>query len=233
MLLAFDTTLDVCSVALLDARGVLAAHIAKPMARGHAEALVPMIDEALRQADTSMEALGRLAVTTGPGTFTGVRVGVSAARGLVLALKLPVAGLTSLEMLAGAVVLSGDIARGTKILAAIDARRDQVYLALYEYGGSDSDYPLRCLTAPDVVALEDVGAWVEKAGGLGDDILVTGSGAEVLSATEHRLRAVKADLAADAGVVALLAAELPPERWAGKPQALYLRAPDAKIQTAK
>lgn len=233
MLLAFDTTLDICSVALLDDQGVLAAHIAEPMSRGHAEALVPMIDAALRQADTSMDALSRLAVTTGPGTFTGVRVGVSAARGLALALKLPVAGITSLEMLAGAVVFSGDIAMGARILAAIDARRNQVYLALYEHSGSGGGYPLQCLAAPDVVALEDVGPWVEKAGGPGDDILVTGSAAKILSAAENRLCAGGAELAPDAGVVARLAADLPPERWAGKPQALYLRAPDAKVQTPK
>lgn len=229
MLLAFDTTLDICSVALLDDQGALAAHIAKSMSRGHAEALVPMIDEALQQAGASMDAISRIAVTTGPGTFTGVRVGVSAARGFALALKLPVAGITSLEMLAGAVALSGGPATGAKILAAIDARRDQAYLALYECGGPDGAYPLRCLAEPTVVTLEDFGAWAIEACGPEGEIIVMGSAAELLLAKDNRLRAVNADLAADAGVVARLAANLPAARWAGKPQALYLRAPDAKL----
>ncbi len=233
MLLAFDTTLDVCSVALLDNAGALAAHISRPMARGHAEALVPMIDEALREAGTGMEALERIAVTTGPGTFTGVRVGVSAARGLALALKLPVAGVTTMDMLAGAVVFSGknwgENREISKILAAIDARRSQAYLALFEGGDAANGYPLRCLAAPAVVALEDARGWLDGNCAAGEEVRVIGSAAEILAAQDDRLRFDIADLTPDAGVVARLAACLPAGRWTGKPQALYLRAPDAKL----
>ncbi|MCH8861826.1 MAG: tRNA (adenosine(37)-N6)-threonylcarbamoyltransferase complex dimerization subunit type 1 TsaB [Proteobacteria bacterium] len=229
MLLAFDTTLDLCSVALLDNAGRLVAHISRPMARGHAEALVPMIDEALREAATGMDALKRIAVTTGPGTFTGVRVGVSAARGLALGLKLPVAGITSLDMLAGAVVFSGADREGSKILAAIDARRNQAYLALYEAGEATSGYPLRCLAAPAVVALEDARVWLNGNCAAGEEVRVMGSAAEILSAQDDRLRCATVDLTPDAGVVARLAACLPAPGWTGKPRALYLRAPDAKL----
>lgn len=229
MLLAFDTTLDLCSVALLDKAGGLAAHISRPMARGHAEALVPMIDEALREAATGMDALERIAVTTGPGTFTGVRVGVSAARGLALALKLQVAGITSLDMLAGAVVFSGEDREGSKILAAIDARRSQAYLALYEAGKATSGYPLRCLAAPAVVALEQASGWLNENCAADEEVRVIGSAGEILSARDGRLRFGTADLTPDAGVVARLAACLPAPGWTGKPRALYLRAPDAKL----
>lgn len=233
MLLAFDTTLDVCSVALLDNNGALAAHIHRPMDRGHAEALVPMIDEALREAGKGMDALERIAVTTGPGTFTGVRVGVSAARGLALALKLPVAGITSLEMLAGALVYSGEIAEGARILAAIDARRNQAYLALYATGESKSGYPLSCIGAPAAVALEEAGVWAAEACGAGGETVVVGSAAEILCRQDHRpgFRSIDggAEFRPDAGVVARLAACLPARRWTGKPQALYLRPPDAKL----
>lgn len=233
MLLAFDTTLDICSVALLDDDGRFAARISRPMARGHAEALVPMIDETLRKAGAGMDTLTRIAVTTGPGTFTGVRVGVSAARGFALALKIPVAGVTSLEMLAGAVALSGECAEGGKILAAIDARRGQAYLALYECSGEKDAYLLPSLADPAVVALEDAVAWMNEACGPGGEIMVTGSAADILIADDKRLIAAAAGSPPDAGVVARLAASLPARRWDGKPRALYLRAPDAKIQTRK
>ncbi len=229
MLLAFDTSLDICSVALLDSAGVAAVQIRKQMPRGHAEALLPMIDAALLEAGISMGALERIAVTTGPGTFTGVRVGVSAARGLALALKLPVAGITTLEMLAGGVVFSGDVTEGARILATIDARRGQAYLALYQLADSPGDYPLRCLAAPAAVALEDASAWVEKTCDLDRGIIAVGSAAETLCGHDSRLRAGATDIGPDAAVVARLAGCLPAGRWTGKPQALYLRPPDAKL----
>jgi tRNA threonylcarbamoyl adenosine modification protein YeaZ len=229
MLLAFDTTLDVCSVALLDSAGAVAVQIREPMSRGHAEALVPMIDRVLQEAGVSMDKLERIAVTTGPGTFTGVRVGVSAARGLALALKLPVAGITTLEMLAGGALFSGDVARGARILATIDARRGQAYLALYESGLSKGDYPLRCIAAPAAVALEDAGDWL---GGMlegEEEIIMVGNAAEILAGRDSRLQAGPNDVGPDAAVVARLAASLPAGRWQEKPRALYLRPPDAKL----
>lgn len=232
MLLAFDTALEVCSVALLDSGGRLAAHIRRPMTRGHAEALVPMIDGALVAAGANMAALTRIAVTTGPGTFTGVRVGVSAARGFALALKLPVAGITALEMLAGTVIFSGQITPGAKILAAIDARRNQAYLALYEFCRPGADYPLRCLAAPAAVALEDAAGWLAKACGPQDEVFVVGSASDILCPLDDRLRVSGSDQGPDAGALAMLAARLPARQWTGKPEALYLRPPDAKLPAA-
>lgn len=227
MLLAFDTTLDICSVALLDSAGALVAHRAKQMTRGHAEALVPMIDETLQEAGVGMDALERLAVTTGPGTFTGVRVGVSAARGLALALKLPVGAITTLEMLAGGAAFSGDIADGARILATIDARRGQAYLALYQFEEATDAYPLRCLAEPAAVALEDTGNWLDEMQAGSGEIITVGSAGKILSGHDSRLRVREVE--ADAATVARLASGLPAGRWQGKPQALYLRPPDAKL----
>ena len=86
-LLAVDTALGACSVALLD-DGKTLAHIFEPMDRGHAERLAPMVDEAMQKAGMDFAALDRLAVTTGPGTFTGQRVGLAFMRGLRLALQI-------------------------------------------------------------------------------------------------------------------------------------------------
>ena len=78
------------------------AHRFEEMERGHAEALAPMVEEAMREAGIAFAALDRLAVTTGPGTFTGQRVGLAFMRGLRLALKMPLIGVTTLEAMAAA-----------------------------------------------------------------------------------------------------------------------------------
>lgn len=227
MLLAFDTTLDICSVALLNGAGEVTTHIRRQMNRGHAEALVPMIAEAMEAAGAGMGAVERVAVTTGPGTFTGVRVGVSAARGLALAQRLPVAGITTLEMLAGGAFFSGEYSEGTKILAAIDARRDQAYVALYQIDGPGGGFPLRCLAEPAAIELGEIAAWLDGISEPSGEIITVGSAAEILAGPIKKLHAV--DTQADAAVVARLAAALPEARWAEKPRALYLRPPDARL----
>src|SRR5580698_7057611 len=101
MLLAVDTALGACSVALLDGDKIR-AHIFEPMDRGHAERLAPMVEEAMKAAHAEFATLTRLAVTTGPGTFTGQRVGLAFMRGLRLALQIPLIGVTTLETIAAA-----------------------------------------------------------------------------------------------------------------------------------
>ncbi len=94
--LAIDTALEACAAAVLDTeRGKLASE-SLPMVRGHAEALMPLIARVMAQADMPFSALDRIAVTTGPGSFTGLRVGISAARGIALAAGKPAFGLTTL-----------------------------------------------------------------------------------------------------------------------------------------
>jgi tRNA threonylcarbamoyladenosine biosynthesis protein TsaB len=93
--LAIDTALEACSAAVLDTEGKLVVR-SLPMARGHAEALMPLIAETMSAAGTEFADLDRIAVTIGPGSFTGVRVGVAAARGIALAADKPAVGLTTL-----------------------------------------------------------------------------------------------------------------------------------------
>ena len=118
-LLAVDTALGGCSVALLDGDRIL-AHIFEAMDRGHAERLAPMVDEAMRAAVTDFSDLTHLAVTTGPGTFTGQRVGLAFMRGLRLALHIPLTGVTTLEAIAQAAM---DETASTKAAVIHDARR--------------------------------------------------------------------------------------------------------------
>src|SRR5262245_31897250 len=99
--LAIDTALEACSVAVLDTeRADLGGHESLPMQRGHAEALMPLIARVLDRAQLDFSAIDRLAVTTGPGSFTGLRVGIAAARGIALAAGKPAIGLTTLAAFA-------------------------------------------------------------------------------------------------------------------------------------
>src|SRR6267154_4678324 len=125
MILAVDTALGACSAALV-AEGETLAHEHLLMARGHAEALAPMVDTLMRRARVSFAALDRIAVTTGPGTFTGQRVGLAFARALGLGLKKPVIGVTTLDVMAEeALAKHPGIAWA---LVAADAKRGEIYL---------------------------------------------------------------------------------------------------------
>lgn len=208
--LALDTCLDACSVALFDGgRSEVIASQHELMSRGQAEALFPMIDETVREAGLAPGDIGQIAVTCGPGTFTGVRIGVAAARGLALASNLPVVGLTSLQAIA-LCAIAADAPR-CPVAALIDARRGELYLAVYGPAGEE-------LRAPEAVAVENAGALLPKG-----ELMVSGSGAKLLAdprpvTSAPELPEAKAWVGAAAKMKA----------GASPPLPLYLRAPDAK-----
>src|SRR5271169_5212167 len=124
--LAVDTALGACSVAITSDGATLAHHWV-PMPRGHAEALAPMVEQAMAESGLAFADLDRLAVTTGPGTFTGQRVGLAFMRGLRLALDRPLVGITTLAAMAAAVE------QKSRLVAVIhDARRGEAYGALFD-----------------------------------------------------------------------------------------------------
>src|SRR5215472_16085026 len=122
-ILAVDTALGACSVAIISDEMVL-AHRFVAMERGHAEALAPMVDDAIRASGLAFANLDRLGVTTGPGTFTGQPVGLAFMRGLRVALKRPLIGVTSLSAMAHQAMEEMGVDRAA---ALHDARRDEVY----------------------------------------------------------------------------------------------------------
>src|SRR3569623_2943665 len=125
-LLTVDTALGACSAALLDGDAVLARALGA-MERRHAEALAPMVHALMQRAGVTFPELERLAVTTGPGTFTGQRVGLAFMRGLRVALKVPLNGITTLEAMAAAAMKEA----GEPFAAVLhDAKRDEVYVGL-------------------------------------------------------------------------------------------------------
>lgn len=117
MLLALDTSLETCSACLYN--GKIVASRSEPMSKGHAERLMPMIEEIFKEAGVMPSQLSRIGVTVGPGSFTGLRVALSAARSMGIALKIPVIGMSSLKCL-----LNG---LGSPSLALIDARHNHCY----------------------------------------------------------------------------------------------------------
>src|SRR6201991_2464637 len=142
--LAIDTALEACSAAVLDTEGKVVSE-SVPMVRGHAEALMPLIDRVMKRADTAFTALDRIAVTTGPGSFTGLRVGIAAARGIALATGKPAVGLTTLAAYAAPHIAHDD---KTAVAVAIDARHQHVYLQVFGPGG-------RTLVAPRIASVAD------------------------------------------------------------------------------
>src|SRR5919106_1282631 len=131
--LAIDTALAACSAAVLDTRHVaVVASETLPMTRGHAEAVMPLNARVMDQAGIEFASLDRIAVTTGPGSFTGLRVGISAARGIALAAGKPAVGLSTLAGFAAPHIAEDD---DSTVVTAIDARHEHVYMQVFGAGG--------------------------------------------------------------------------------------------------
>jgi tRNA threonylcarbamoyladenosine biosynthesis protein TsaB len=221
LILAIDTALEACAVALLDSEAnSFRAHESQAMARGHAEALMPTIDRVMKAAELPFTEVDRIAVTVGPGSFTGLRVGISAARGLGLAADKPVVGVTTLSAFAAPFLSEA----GGPIVSLIDARHDHVYMQVVSGDGAS-------LVRPRVAATADVFA---------DFLAHAQLGAPRLVGNAARLVADRwpADLAPPAGVEQRAAPDIGWIAWLGvaadpsssRPRPLYLRPVDAKPQ---
>lgn len=218
--LAIDTALEACSAAVLDTgAGAVAAHDSLPMQRGHAEALMPLIARVMARARQTFAGLDRVVVTTGPGSFTGLRVGIAAARGIALAAGKPAIGITTLAAYAAPFIAADD---SQPVVAVIDARHEHVYLQVFGPGG-------RTLVTPRILPLREA----LRVAATGAPRIV-GTAATVLAANwplgERTPRAVEQRPAPDIDWVARLGALANDTTAPVKP--LYLRAPDAQPQDA-
>ena len=215
-ILALDSACAACSAAVMRDGAVVAQRF-RAMARGHVEALMPMVVEVLEQAGLGFHALDRMAVTVGPGSFTGLRAGLAAARGLALARALPLDGVTTLEAVAFA---ARDQASGRPIVVAIETRRADLYVQRFDAGGAPASTPAALLPEAAATLLS------------GGDCLLAGDGAPRLAAALTGRPAAVADGPGlpHAAAVAALAAEAQAEGRALRPPApFYLHPPEAKI----
>lgn len=213
-LLAIDTSMQACSAAIFDAvLGSLLAASSVAMERGHAEALAPMVQKVLASAGLKPNDLDRIAVTIGPGTFTGVRIGLAMARGMGLALGIPVIGIDSLTAIALNVT-----GKPGPLMVAADARLNEVYAALYDASGEIVLGP-SVLTLDEAISHLPVGA-----------VTIMGSAADALISASPRSDLVRgrdgdlpqaSNFAANAAVL---------DGSGAMPSPLYLRGANAKPQ---
>lgn len=219
-ILAIETSAAACSAAVWS-DGVVRERT-EPMARGHAERLVPLIGEVLAEAGAAYAELDLIAVTVGPGTFTGMRVGLATARGVALATGRPCLGVTSFACVLEAARSEAEAAwfAGGAVLVVLDSRRSEVFAQRFE--------------APDGLPQAPAVAPAEELAGSGRNLgLVVGNAAAAMAATGLGSETAVLEVAPSAAAVARVAARLwaAGVRPAGFPDPLYLRAPETGAAT--
>ncbi|MBA4130557.1 MAG: tRNA (adenosine(37)-N6)-threonylcarbamoyltransferase complex dimerization subunit type 1 TsaB [Hyphomicrobium sp.] len=223
--LGIDTCFPALSVAVGREIGTPDARVVsstEPMATGHAERLLPLIADLLAQSGLAITDIDRIAVTVGPGSFTGTRIAIAAARALKLARDIPVITFTSLE----AITLSPEIAPAPNddLIVAIDAHRGEAYAQVFDAATRTPIGPPRIIAMTDLAALSR-----------GQPILAVGTAAEAVVAaitqTGGSARAQPGMIYPDMAASILRAATRTPATAAVEP--LYLRPPDAKPQDGK
>ncbi|RKY65697.1 MAG: tRNA (adenosine(37)-N6)-threonylcarbamoyltransferase complex dimerization subunit type 1 TsaB [Candidatus Latescibacterota bacterium] len=150
--LGIETATELASVALVEDGEVL-AEVLLPLRRKLTEELVPVIDWTLKRAGVKLGELDGVAVSIGPGSFTGLRVGMSTAKGLCFACGLPLVGVPTLKAMASRLALSQ-----LPICPLLDARRNQIYSALYKFEGGS----LKELSPPRATSLEELLSSLER-----------------------------------------------------------------------
>src|ERR1051326_299678 len=166
--LALETATGVCGAAIVE-DGTILAESSIVAERIHSEKLLPMIDDVLRQANVDLSGMDGIAVSIGPGSFTGLRISLSAAKGLAYASGKPLLAVPTLEALAWSCVQKGLVRTGDHILPMIDARREEVYAALYYY----DDQPREQISAR-ALHLHEIDPLLESK----ERIIITGNGVE-------------------------------------------------------
>jgi tRNA threonylcarbamoyladenosine biosynthesis protein TsaB len=218
-LLAIDTALGLCSACVFDTETDTAlASASVEMSRGHAEALMPLIERVINQIDGEFTSLDRVAVSVGPGSFTGLRVALSAGRAIGVAAEIPAVGVNTLSAFAAPYLGFDNV---DHIASVIDARHSHVYVQMIRSDG-------KLVLAPQITLISDV---VAAIGAL--KVRIVGSAAS-LFADAMRSQGFNPDVEPDSAGpdidwIARLGAIANPDH--APPSPLYLRPPDATPQT--
>lgn len=228
MVLGLDASTTACSAAVV-VDGRVVTHRFEEMERGQAERLNPMIGEVMAEAGVAFQNLGLVAVTTGPGAFTGLRIGIACARAIALAADVPLAGVTTFEALAHAVPAEErrDGGGSRTLVVCVNGKRRDVFVQRYDAAGAvlgaagalaPGDARVALATGRLLLAGDGVGP---IAAALGGD---AGTGAD------QRIRVSRALSPPDAVHVALIAATA--GAAASPPRPFYIRPPDARLPGA-
>lgn len=211
--LGLDSAGSQCAVAVLDGERVAAAR-AEAMAHGQAERLVPLIAETLMAAGIAPAALDLIAVTTGPGSFTGIRIGLAAARGLALATGRTVIGIGVFDAYAASVPAAAR--QGRTLVVAVESKREEFYVQPFAAAGAASAPPAQ-------VHPHDLAAWLPPG-----PLLLAGDAAERLRAnvTARDIAVAPGTNAVDAAWVGRLGRQQANGGATEPPRPFYLRAPD-------
>lgn len=215
--LVVDTALGLCTAGVFEVEGTEVRRLglrSEPMAKGHSERLAGFARDAMAEAGLVFDAIDRIGVTVGPGSFTGLRVGLAFAQGLGAALDRPVVGVSSLDALAAS-------AQGGAMAALIDARRGQVYARFWTHGvaGGGADGPAEALSLEAAAA---------RIADLPSGAVLIGSGAALFAEAFPMLTPAPLWGPAPEALARLAAASDP---GTSPPRPLYLRAPDAEPPT--
>ena len=214
-LLAIDTASTLCAASVLGVEaGIETGRAVLDIGRGHAEHLITVVLAAMRDADVGFADLGAVAVCIGPGSFTGVRVGVSAARGFALALKIPAVGVTVFEAMAAE---ARDQFGARPVMCALDAGRGEVNAAVFDPRGGPT-------TGPLAVDLDGAVALARQI----SPILVGSAAAKIAEKAMADFQVGSKMATADIRFYAMLASAK--GKTNDKPRPLYLRGADAKPQ---
>ncbi len=223
-LLALDTCLDACSAAVADCESGRVAGHWEAMRQGHAERLFPMLQTVLAEAGLTLDQIERIAVTIGPGTFTGTRIGIAAARGIALATGARIFCATSLSLLAASARPQlFQTERSRPLAVCLDARKGEVMLEICGPAAA------AILGRPQVLTPSQAAAAIHAQ--VADAILIGTAGALVAQAAEDQglqLAHALPTALPDARYLAAIALS-----EVAAPAPLYLRPPDAKPQIDK
>ncbi len=221
IVLSYDTSLAACSAAIVDVgtnARVLSASYCEP-GKGHAEILLGIIGDVMSEAGVDFEDINRQVVTRGPGSFTGVRVALSAARGFRLAHNMPICSVSSMQAISANISKNKPAASAFPIAVIIDARRQQVY-------GQVFDVSLKPLCQPALIAVDELGSWMEPWNNM--PLTIMGTGADLIKAMPENHVVVSDHTLPDAACFGLAFSSMVPDDTSAEP--LYLRKPDAKPQ---